>query len=101
MEEIKELIVEENRPEHISKHKVSIKEVEDVLSGNYVWIKAKLGRWMVLGKTKKGKFLAIIVGERKKKGVFGLVTARVANKKERNFYNEFSLQVKGDENDKD
>lgn len=90
MDDIDELIIEEDRPKHIAKHKVKIEEVQEVLSEEYVWIKAKLDRWKVIGKTKKARFLAIIVGKRHKKGVYGLVTARPAKRKERNFYKEFT-----------
>lgn len=95
MDDIEELIVEEDRPEHIAKHKVKVEEVGEVLSGEYVWVKAKLDRWKVIGKTKRARFLAIIVGKRHKKGIYGLVTARPAKREERDFYYEFTLQLGG------
>lgn len=94
MDDIEELVIEEDRPAHIAKHEVSIKEIREVLLGDYAFVKAKLERWMVIGKTSRGKFLAVVLGTRKKKGVYGLVTARSAKRKERNFYKEF-LKVRG------
>ncbi len=71
---IDKLIVEEDRPAHIAKHKVAIKDVEEVLKGDYLCIRAKLNRWQLTGKTKKGRFLTVIVGARKQKNVIGGIT---------------------------
>ena len=95
---IERLIVEEDRPVHVSKHKVTIEEVLEVISKDYVYVKAKHGRWQLIGKTKKKRFLAIILGERSEKNTYGLVTARPASRKERSFYTEFTLQLEDEEN---
>lgn len=93
-----ELIIEEDRHEHISKHKVTIEEVLEIVNGDYVYIDGKLGRWLLIGKTKKKRFLTVVVGERNKrsfssnkKNSYGLVTARPSSKEERSFYNEFAI----------
>lgn len=86
---VEELIINKDRPGHIAKHEVKESEVKEVVEGNYTYIQGKLGRWILIGKTKKGRILAIIVGPREKAGVYGLVTARSADKKERSFYDEF------------
>lgn len=88
---IDELIIEEDRPEHIAKHKVTIEEVLEIVNGDYVYIDGKLGRWLLIGKTKKKRFLTVVVGERKKMNVYGLVTARPSSKEETSFYNEFAI----------
>lgn len=88
---IGELIIEKDRSEHISKHKVTIEEVLEIVNGDYVYIDGKLGRWLLIGKTKKKKFLTVVVGERNKNNVYGLVTARPSSKEERSFYNEFTI----------
>ena len=41
---IDDLIIEEDRSEHIAKHKVEIKDVIEIVSGDYVFIDGKLGR---------------------------------------------------------
>ena len=93
------MIVEEDRPFHVSKHKVTIEEILEVISKDYVYIQAKHGRWQLIGKTKKNRFLAIILGKRSGKNTYGLVTARPASRKERSFYKEFTFQLGGEENE--
>lgn len=100
MEEIEELVVEPDRPEHITKHKVKIGEVIEIISGDHIYIKGKLGRWLLIGKTRKSRFLTIVVGKRKKKRVYGLVTARPSSREERNFYKELAEQTGGMQNGK-
>lgn len=88
---IEEFIVESGREEHIAKHNVLLEEVIEIVSGNYVYIQGKLDRWLLIGKTKKERFVTVIVGERRKKNTYGLVTARPARKEEKSFYQEFTL----------
>lgn len=96
------LIVEEDRPAHIAKHNVTITEVLDVISRDYVYIQAKHGRWQLIGKTKNNRFITIIVGKRSGKNKYGLVTARPASREEKSFYKEFIAQLGGekDENER-
>ncbi len=94
---IDELIIEGDRPAHIAKHAVRIEEVLEIVSGDYLFIDGKLGRWLLIGKTKKKRFLTIIAGERKQKNTYGLVTARPSSKQERSFYKEFTRQKGGGE----
>lgn len=95
---IDELIIEEDRSEHIARHGVIIKEVQDIVSGNYVFIKGRGDRWLLIGNTKRRRCLTIVVGERRQKNTYGLVTARPSSKEERSFYQEFTLQQGGEEN---
>lgn len=97
--EIGKLIIEVDREEHIAKHNVLINEVLEIISGDYVYIKGKLERWLLIGKTKKKRFLTIVVGKRREKNVFGLVTARASRRDEKSFYDEYTMQG-GGENDK-
>lgn len=53
---IDELIIEEDRPEHVAKHNVKIEEVLEIVNGDYVFIEGKLNRWLLIGKTKKERF---------------------------------------------
>ena len=89
---IDELIIEGDRSAHIAKHRVTIEQVLEIISGDYVFIDGKLGRWLLIGKTKQEKFITVVVGKRRKKNTYGLVTARPSSKEERNFYNEITLQ---------
>lgn len=90
------LIIEEDRPEHIAKHGVTIKEVLEIVSQDYVYIEGKHGRWLLIGKTKKERFLTVVVGLRQKENTYGLVTARSSSRTERSFYKEFTLQYEYD-----
>lgn len=94
---VDELIIEEDRPEHIARHNVIVEEVNEVISAKHVFIKGREDKWLLIGKTKNNRMLTIVIGERKKKGVFGLVTARPASREERSFYQEFTTQIGGDE----
>lgn len=86
------LIIEKDRPEHIAKHGVTIKEILEVIEADYVFIEGKFGRWLLIGKTKRGKFITVVVGSRSGKNTYGLVTARQSSRNERSFYWEFTLQ---------
>jgi uncharacterized DUF497 family protein len=97
---VDELIIEEDRGKHIAKHKVTIKEVMQIIEGDYVYIQGKENRRLLIGKTNKRRFLTIVVGERNKKNTYGLVTARPASREERSFYKEFTLQKGGENNGK-
>lgn len=95
---IDELIIEEDRPAHIAKHDVKIEEVLEIISGDYLFIDGKLGRLLLIGKTKKKRFLTVVVGEREQKNAYGLVTARPSSKEEQSFYKEFTIQKGGEDN---
>ncbi len=97
--EIDELIIEKDRPSHIARHNVTVNEVAEVTKGDYVFIQGKHNRWVLIGLTKKGKILAIVIGAREKKNTYGLVTARPAHRKERHFYYELKQTQGGEENE--
>lgn len=92
------LIIQEDRPEHIAKHKVTIEEVIEVITENYVYIEGKHKRWLLIGKTKKNRFITVAVGARREKNTYGLVTARPSSRDERSLCIEFTEQVGGEKN---
>ena len=94
---IETLVIEADREEHILKHEITLDEVIEVISEDYIYIEGKLGRWILIGKTKKDRYLSIVVGERTKKDTYGLITARPSRKEEKSFYNEYNLG--GENND--
>lgn len=98
--QIDELVIEGDRPAHIAKHTIKLAEVLEIIDGNYVYIQGKLDRWLLTGKSKKKRFLTIVVGKRRKKNTYGLITARPSSKEERSFYKEFTTQIGGEENGK-
>ena len=85
---IDELIIEDDRPGHIKKHKVSIKEVLEVVVGDYLVLEGRSEKSLLIGKTKKGRLITVIVGARGGKNRYGLVTARHTKKKEEVSYKE-------------
>ncbi len=90
---IEELIIEEDRPEHIKKHKISTKEVLEVIGGDYLVLTGKSDKSLLVGKTKKGRIITVVVGKRSGKNKYGLVTARHVKKKEEILYQK---NLKGD-----
>ncbi len=93
---IKTLIVEKDRSDHIAKHNITLDEVNKVISGDYVYIESRENRWLIIGITKKKRFLTIVVGERKEKDTYGLITARPARKEEKSLYQEYALTLGGE-----
>lgn len=82
------LLVEEDRSKHIAKHKVTIEEVLEVVSGDYLVIEGKFGRSLLIGKTVNQRLITVVVGPRSGVNKYGLVTARPTKKKERLLYQE-------------
>ena len=96
---VKVLVVDEHRIAHIARHEVTVDEVKEIVSGDYVWIKARQDRWLLIGETKSGRFLTVVLAERSQQDTYGLVTARPASREERSFYREMSLQIGGEDDD--
>ena len=96
---IKVLIVDEHRIAHIARHHVTVEEVQEIVSGDYAYIKGREDRWLLIGKTKTGRFLTLVVAERSQKNSYGLVTARPASREERSFCREMALEQGGEEDD--
>lgn len=85
---IDELIIEEDRPEHIAKHNVTVDEVLEVVFGDYVTGQGKEDRVLLIGKTSNQRLITVIVGKRSGINRYGLVTARSVKKKEKLLYKE-------------
>lgn len=85
---IDELIIEEDRAEHIAKHKITIKEVLEVIAGDYLVLDGKSNKSLLVGKTINGRLITIVVGLRSGENRYGLVTARHVKRKEELLYKE-------------
>ena len=85
---IEQLIVESDRAAHIARHDITLDEIYEVVNGDYVVVRAKLDRWRIIGSTKSGRKITVIVGERSQPGIFGLVTARGQHEDERRHYRQ-------------
>ena len=86
--EIEELVIEADRPAHIAKHSITIDEVFEIIRGDYLVIKGKLGRSLLVGQTSGKRLITIVVGIRRGVNKYGLVTARPTKKKERILYQD-------------
>lgn len=86
--EIEELVIEKDRPAHIAKHNIIIDEVFEIIGGNYLVIKGKLGRRLLVGKTANQRLITVVVGVRSGVNKYGLVTARPTKKKEKILYQD-------------
>ncbi len=71
----------------------------EIISHDYVFIQGKFDRWILIGRTKSKRYLSIVIGHRKSKNTYGLITARPSRKEEKSFYNEYTLEG-GEDNDK-
>lgn len=78
---IKEIIWDEWNINHIKKHSVDPSEVLEATKKVLVHKKVKNGRYLVVGRV--GKRMLALILKREKTGVYYLVTARDAAKKER------------------
>ena len=79
------ITVEPEREEHIGRHHVSVDEVEEVVFGRHVNLRARHGYYGVVGQLDAGRYLTIFIAPRVG-GVYGMVTARDADDAERRMY---------------
>ncbi len=93
---IDELVFNERNIEHIARHNVLPEEVKEVVEGKILPLEAKLERIMIIGKTKAGRSLAVII-EKVKGNIYFPVTARDADRKERKMYKE---EIGGEDDEK-
>lgn len=55
------LIWDDWNREHIARHRVTVEEVEEVCHGKYKVVESYRKRLLLLGKTSKGRLLAIVL----------------------------------------
>ena len=86
MIEIGSLVWDAWNVEHLKKHKVSVKEVEEIASfKGKKSLKSYQGRLIILGRTKKKRLLTVVLAK-EKQGTYYVVTARDMSKKERRYF---------------
>ena len=84
---VKKIVWDKWNKKHIKKHKVTVQEVEEVYRAKKIINESYLGRQIVLGKTKKGRLLAVVLSQEREKKLY-VVSARDASIKERKIYYE-------------
>jgi len=80
---------DEENVEHIARHRVSPREVEEVcFSREKVVLRAeKAGRYVILGRTAAGRYLTVVVTA-PRRGRSRVITAREMSAKERRRYHK-------------
>lgn len=86
--QVDKLIWEVWNIQHIAKHGVSTEEVEKVCHSTFVVRESYKGRLLIIGKCEERRYLTIILSPQEKKGVYYPVTARVAARKEREYFKQ-------------
>ncbi len=71
---------------HIARHQVTPEEVEEVCHGQPVTTESYKGRLRVVGPSRSGRILTVILAPQDAEGVYYPVTARPADRKERRNY---------------
>ena len=73
---------------HIARHQVAPEEVEEVCHGDPVTSDTYKGRLRVVGPTRSGRVLTVILAPEDEEGVYYPVTARPADRRERRNYEQ-------------
>lgn len=84
---MKQLAWDDWNKEHIKKHNVTMREVEEVYHSKFAEKVSYLGRKIYFGKTRKGRLLTVVVSFEKQKKAY-VVSARDMSQKERREYYE-------------
>lgn len=82
-----EVVIDPNREEHIARHRISVDEVEEVVSADTFVRRARQGYRRLIGQTEEGRYLTIFIAPRGGT-LYGLVTARDATPAERRAYQQ-------------
>jgi uncharacterized DUF497 family protein len=88
MVKVRKLIWDEWNKMHIAKHGIIPDEVEEVCHSDHEEDEAKKGRLMVIGATRSGRLLSIVLDPEEEPEVYYPITARAASRKERRYYRE-------------
>lgn len=85
MDKNKKLLWDSWNIEHIKKHNVSVEEVEEAYRSNTFERTSYANRIKIFGKTKLGRFLAIVLSFERQSDPY-VVSSRDMNRKEKIFY---------------
>ena len=85
MSEHPDLVWDQWNTDHINKHKVTVKEVEELYFSEYIKKETYKKRLKLLGETTSGRYLTVIISFEKQKQPY-VVSARDMSKKERKIY---------------
>lgn len=88
MIEIDHLLWDDWNIAHIARHDVTPEQVEAVCQGDVLALQSYAGRLIVLGRDTADDILAVVLSPQREEGVYYVVTARPASKKERRYYRQ-------------
>lgn len=77
---IKKLIWDEQNTSHIARHKVTPAEVEEVCMGDRIERQGFEQRAFLIGKTRRGRFLSVVLGRTDQADMYRPITAFDASK---------------------
>lgn len=83
---IKKLVWDEWNVAHIAHHEVLPEEVEEICRATFIAYESYDGRFEIIGATKQGRILLIVLDPEIAEGEYYVVTAHTANKKDRALY---------------
>lgn len=83
---INKLIWDEWNVSHIARHSVKPNEVEEICYGDPLVQQGNKGRIVLIGPTISGQIIEVVLDPEPNEGVYYVVTAHVASKKDRILY---------------
>jgi len=84
---IERLVWDDWNRRYIARHEIIPEEVEQVITNEYVFFPSHKGRVVVIGLSDAGRALHITLAAREAQ-IYYVVTARVADRKERAYYQQ-------------
>ncbi len=75
---VKELVWDEHNSSHISKHSVSVEEVEQVLIGKITAQPGHSNRFLVIGQAKSKRTLTIILAQKDKRVFYPVIATHTS-----------------------
>ena len=85
---IRRLVWDSNNVAHIARHEMLPEDVGDLCQGRPLFEAGKLGRLLVFGPASDGRMVTAVLDATDEPGVYYVVTARPASRRERRMYAE-------------
>lgn len=95
---VRRLVWDSKNVAHIALHEMIPEDVEQLCHNQPVFETGKLGRLLVFGPTETGRMVTAVLDATAEQGVYYVVTARPASRRERRIYGE---QTQGGEEQND
>lgn len=83
---VERLVWTKQNIDHIARHDVTPQEVEEVCHSEFALFDAKHGRFLLIGPTKSGRAITVVLDPESKENVYYPVTAHSSDRKERRMY---------------